>query len=206
MSQNPTDLLSERFKIYRQAQDRFRRATAAREAATVKVEELEAALRSAEHQDRVALGDALVDQSRPPQPEAAKARATLEEAKRELEALQYAEQRAGAALDRLPKENKAEWLQRASRTLGEARDAYKAAIVELARARDQLADEATLVSFLEYGVQTQPISAALRQRLSDGSIEHTTSPGSSKWCSTRPTPSRRKSSTRTGPCRSPSST
>ena len=48
MSQHPTDMLGDRFKVYRQAQDRHRRATAAREAATVKVEELEASLRSAE--------------------------------------------------------------------------------------------------------------------------------------------------------------
>jgi hypothetical protein len=54
--------------------------------------------------------------------------------------------------------------------LGQARGAYRAAVVELARARDQLADEATLVSYLEHGQQTQPIAAAIQQRLSDGSI------------------------------------
>ena len=83
MSQNPTDMCAARFKAYRQAQDRYRRASAAREAATVKVTELEAALRSAEHSDRVALGDALVDQSKPPKPEAEKAKAALDEARRE---------------------------------------------------------------------------------------------------------------------------
>jgi hypothetical protein len=102
MSQNPVDLLAARHRRYRAAQDRYRRASGAREAAQQKVAELEASLRGAEHRDRVALGDALIDQSRPPKPEAEKARTLLDDAKRELEALQYAEQRAAVALDRLP--------------------------------------------------------------------------------------------------------
>ena len=82
----------------------------------------------------------------------------------------YAEQRAITALDRLPKANKDDWLRRATSDLDKARDAYKAAVVELARAREQLGDEATLVSYLRYGQQTQPLAAALRQPLSDGSV------------------------------------
>ena len=146
MSVAPTDLLAERPKVYRQAQDRYRRATFAREAAQQRVSELERKLSGAEGRGRVALGDALVDQRRPPKPEADTARQLLEEAKREAEALAYAEQRAASALDRLPKQHREEWLRRASSDLGKARDAHRAAVVELARARDQLADEATLLT------------------------------------------------------------
>ena len=70
MSIAPTDLLAESHKSYRQAQDRYRRATLAREAAQQRVSELERKLSGAECRDRVALGDALVDQRRPPKPEA----------------------------------------------------------------------------------------------------------------------------------------
>jgi hypothetical protein len=65
-------------------------------------------------------------------------------------------ERAAGALDRLPREHKDEWLGTATRSLGKARSAYTAAINELAGARDQLGDDATLVSFLHnYGMFTQ---------------------------------------------------
>lgn len=53
-----------------------------------------------------------------------------------------------------------------------ARDAYTAAINELARARDQLSDEATLVSYLEHGGQyTQPLSGAIQRPGAHGAVE-----------------------------------
>jgi hypothetical protein len=164
VSVNPTDLLAERHRRYRQAQERYQQATVARETAQQRVAELESELAVAESRDRVALGDALVDGRRPPRPEADSIRSRLEAAKGEAEALAYAEQRAAGALGRLPVEHKREWLSAATRSLGKARDAYTAAIVELARARDQLSDEATLVGFLQFdGQYSQPLGGAIQR-------------------------------------------
>jgi multidrug efflux pump subunit AcrA (membrane-fusion protein) len=89
---NPTDLLAGRHKAYRQARDRYLRATAAREQAQQRVNELERELATTEARDRVDLGEALVDKRKPPAAQADAARATLQAAKRDMEALQYAEQ------------------------------------------------------------------------------------------------------------------
>jgi chromosome segregation ATPase len=172
VSVNPTDLLAQRHKAYRQAQERYHRATAAREAAQQRVSELESELASAEARDRISLGDALVDGHRPGKPEADSVRPRLEDAKREAEALAYAEQRAAGNLDRLPREHKDDWLQAATRSLGKARDAYTAAITELARARDQLSDEAVLVTFLRYdGQHAQPIGGAVEHVTQNGTVQ-----------------------------------
>jgi hypothetical protein len=172
LSVNPTDLLAQRHKGYRQAQGRYQRATAAREAAQQRVAELESELSVAEGRDRVALGDALVDGRRPSKPEADSVRPRLDEAKREAEALAFAEERAAGALGRLPREHKNEWLRAAARSLDKARAAYTDAIAELARARDQLSDEATLVSFLENdGQYTQPLTGAIQRPGAHGTVE-----------------------------------
>lgn len=172
MSVNPTDLLGQRHKTYRQAQERYQRATAAREAAQQRVSELESELAAAEGRDRVALGDALVDGHRAAKPEADSVRSRLEDAKREAEALSYAEQRAAGNLDRLPREHKDDWLSAATRSLGKAQDVYTAAITELARARDQLSDEAMLVSFLSYdGQHTDPIGGAIQHTTQNGTVQ-----------------------------------
>jgi hypothetical protein len=164
LSVNPTDLLSQRHKGYRQAQERYQRATAAREAAQQRVGELKSELAAAEARDRINLGDALVDGQRPSKPEADSVRVRLEEAKREAEALGYAEERAAGALGRLPREHRNEWLRAAARSLDKARAAYTDAIEQLARARDQLSDEATLVSFIEHdGQYVQAITGGIQR-------------------------------------------
>ena len=163
MSIAPTDLLTKRHKSYRQAQERYQRATAAREAAQQRVAEFESELARAEAHDRISLGDALVDGQRPARREADSVRPRFEESKREAEAIAYAEERAAGALDRLPREHKA-WLRAATRSLEKARERYTAAIGELAQARDQLADEATLLSFLQSdGQYVQAITAGVER-------------------------------------------
>ncbi len=169
MSQAPTDMLASRHKEYAKARERYQRATAARFEAQERVRALESELAKAESRDRIALGDALVDQRRRPASEAEQVRARLEEAKREAEALAYAQQRAATQLDQLPRQHRDEWLQQANSDLAKFRDAYQDAIRALADARDRLANQATLVSFLEYGQETQPIGAGLRSVASDGS-------------------------------------
>jgi hypothetical protein len=114
---NPTDLLAERHRSYRAGRDRYQRAVVTRERAQERVGELERDLAVAEARDRDALGEALVDDRNRPAAQADTARATLEVGKRDLEALQYAEQRAARKLDALPRENKEPWLERAERDL-----------------------------------------------------------------------------------------
>jgi hypothetical protein len=118
----------------------------------------------AEARDRDALGEALVDKRKPPAAQADVARAALQAAKRNVEALQYAEQRAASKLDALPRENKEAWLGRAERDLRNARDAFTAAVNGFAQARAQMVAEATLVSFLVNDGATfaQPIGDALQ--------------------------------------------
>jgi hypothetical protein len=172
MSVNPTDLLVQRHKGYRQAQERYQRATAAREAVQQHVAELEAELAGAEARDRISLGDDLVDGRRPSKPEADSIRPRLDEAKREAEALAHAEERAAGVLDRLPREHEDEWLRAATRSLDKARAAYTAAIGELDRARDQLSDEATLLSFLQNdGQYVQALTGAIQRPGANGSGE-----------------------------------
>jgi len=171
MSVNPTDLLAQRHKAYRQAQERYRRATAARETAQQRVSELESELAAAEARDPCGAWRCAVDGNRPGKPEADSVRHRLEDAKREAEALSYAEQRAAGNLDRLPREHKDDWLSAAVKSLNKARDAYTAAINELARARDQLSDEAVLVTFLRYdGQHTDPIGGAVEHVTQNGTV------------------------------------
>ena len=94
----------------------------------------------------------------------------LEDAKREAEALAYAEQRAAAALDELPGKHRAEWLREADADFAKARAGYEAAIRQLSDARDRLGDLAGLVHFLEHGQHGQPLSGAIQQPLSDGNV------------------------------------
>jgi multidrug efflux pump subunit AcrA (membrane-fusion protein) len=169
---NPTDLLAGRHKAYRQARDRYLRATAAREQAQQRVNELERELATTEARDRVDLGEALVDKRKPPAAQADAARATLQAAKRDMEALQYAEQRAARKLDTLPRENKEAWLGRAERDLRSTRDDYRDAIGQLDQAREQLVNEATLVSYLANdGIYSQPLIHALQRPGAHGTVE-----------------------------------
>ncbi len=159
----PTDLLLERHKSYRQAHERYLRASQARQSAQTRLQELEGELRAAEARDRVALGDALVDGCRPPTSEAEKLREALEEAKRQSEALSYAEQRCASELDKLPKQHKQDWVRRAEGDLATASGKYRKAISQLTEARDAVADLATLISYLTFeGVATQPIGDGVR--------------------------------------------
>jgi chromosome segregation ATPase len=169
---NPTDLLAERHRSYRAARARYLRATAEREKAQQRVSELERELAAAEARDRDALGEALVDGRKPPATQADDAHAALQAGKRDLEALQYAEQRAARKLDSLPRENKEAWLARAERDLRDAIAAYTDAIGRLAQTRDQLVNEATLVSYLvNDGTFVQPLSHALQRPGAHGTVE-----------------------------------
>ena len=84
---NPYELLAQRHREYAKAQDRHARAVAKQAAAQERVQALERELADAEDADRRTLGEALVDGKKPPVRKTEQARANLEQAKLEAEAL-----------------------------------------------------------------------------------------------------------------------
>jgi hypothetical protein len=75
---NPTELLAQRHRDYAKAQDRHTRALGRRGAAEERVQALERELADAEDEDRRTLGDALVDETKPPARKTERARTALE--------------------------------------------------------------------------------------------------------------------------------
>jgi hypothetical protein len=148
MNPNPQELLARRQRDYAKALDRHARAIEKQRAVEERVQALERELADAEDEDRRALGDALVDGTKPPARKAERARTALEKAKAEAVALQYAAERAGQTLDRMPVERKHDWLRRAQRDFEAARGDYEQRLSLLAEARERLAEEAAVVSFL----------------------------------------------------------
>ena len=163
----PQELLAERFKPYRQAEERYQRAAASHVGAQQRVVELESELAAAESRDRVTRGDALVDGRRPGRSEADNIRPRLEEAKRDAEDLAYAAERAAQTLDNLPRERKGEWLRSAQRDFETARSEYVQRLGQLAEARERLAREAALFSYL----RGSPIHLPSSLRVHASSVE-----------------------------------
>jgi hypothetical protein len=79
---------------------------------------------------------------------AEQARADLQQAKAEAEALTYACERAGQELDGMPAARRGDWLPQATRDFQAARGDYENRLALLIEAHDRLAQEAALVSFL----------------------------------------------------------
>jgi hypothetical protein len=148
---NVQQLLSLRHRDYAQAQERHTRALERRSAAEERVQALECELLEAQDQDRTALGESLVDGRRPPARKAERARAALEKAKAELEALQFAAERAGQVVDHLPLKNRGAWLRQGQSDFETARADYEQQLAQFTQARERLAEEAALVSFLVDG-------------------------------------------------------
>jgi hypothetical protein len=144
----PQELLARRHRDYAKAEERHSRALEARARVEQRVHELERELTDAEDEDRRVLGDALVDGTKPPTRKTERARSIFEKAKAELEAVQYAAERAGQTLDRMPVEHKRDWLREANRDFEAARSDYEQLLARLIEARERLAQEAQLLSFL----------------------------------------------------------
>jgi hypothetical protein len=145
---NVQQLLSLRHSDYRKAQERHARALEKHQAAVERVQQLEGELVAAEDEDRQQLGEALIDARKPPPRKAERARAALEKAKDEALALGYAAERAGQAVDRMPAEYRSDWLRQAERDFQDARGDYEQQLAQFVKARERLAQEAELVSFL----------------------------------------------------------
>ena len=148
--------------------DTYARSNA--QAAEERLQTLERELAEAEDEDRIALGDSLVDGRKPPASEAEKLRAALEKARAEQEALMYACERAGHELDRMPQERRTDWLPKAQRDFQAARAVYEQLLAQLTEARERLAEEAELVSFLIDG-QAAAVRMAPRLRVHARGVE-----------------------------------
>jgi hypothetical protein len=153
---NPTELLAQRQRDYAKAQDRHARALEHLHAAGERVQALERELAEAEDADRIALGDSLVDGRKPPASEAEKVQAALAKAQADYEALMYACERAASELDRMPQERRCDWLPRAQRDFQSARANYEQELDHLIAARQRLAQEAELLSFVAGGQIRMP--------------------------------------------------
>jgi hypothetical protein len=170
MTTTPQQLLAQRQRDYAKAQDRHVRAMEQRSAAEERVQALERELADAEDEDRRSLGDALVGGTKPPVRKTDRARTVLEKAKSELAALQYAAERAGQTLDRIPLERKGDWLPVARRDFERARADYEQRLGLLVEARERLAEEAAFLSFLIDG-QTASVQMANTLRVRVGDVE-----------------------------------
>jgi hypothetical protein len=166
----PTELLAQRQRDYRRAQERHQRALEKQRAASEHVQILERELADAEDEDRRPLGEALVDGTKPPARKTDRARAALEKAKDEAVALQYAAERAGQTLDRTPAVHKQDWLPRAPRDFQAARAEYEKLLDQLAEARVRLASEVALVALLGTG-QTSSIRMPNTLRVHAAGVE-----------------------------------
>jgi hypothetical protein len=145
---NVQELLGQRHRDYAKAQERHARALEKHQAAVERVQQLERELVAAEDEDRRALGEALVDGTKPPARKSKRAATALEKAKAEALALAYAAERAGQTLDHLPLEHKSKWLPEAQRDFEVARADYEQQLGLLAQARERLTEEAAVINFL----------------------------------------------------------
>jgi hypothetical protein len=147
----PTDLLAQRHRDYAKAVEWHQQAIAELHAAQERVQTLDRELADAEDADRQALGDALIDKTKPPARKADRARTRLTKAKTELEALQYAAERAGQTLDHMPAERRSDWLGQARTDFEHAGAAYVQALDRLVELREPLAEQAAVIGFLVDG-------------------------------------------------------
>lgn len=148
---NPYELLAQRHREYAKARDRHTRAIAKQAASQERVQALERELADAEDADRRTLGEALVDGKKPPAGKTEQARANLEQAKQEAEALAYACERAGQEFTDMPAARRGDWLPQAKHDFQAARGDYEKRLAGLIEAHERLAQEAALVDFLAPG-------------------------------------------------------
>jgi hypothetical protein len=164
---NPQDLLAQRQPDYAKACDRHNRAVQARAQAEQRMQELDRKLADAEDADRLSLGDALVDGKKPPARKTERVRTALAKAKEELAAVQYAIERTGMELDRMPAEHRHEWLRSAQHDFEVTRAGYEQQLAELVEGHERLAEEAALVNFLAGPESAIRLAAIVRVPVGD---------------------------------------
>ena len=162
---NPQDLARARFKPIRQALERIEKTEAAHAKSQAKLEQLRAAVGPAEHRDREALGQALVDGKPEPASEAEEIKSQLAQEERRAEALRLAVSAARERIPELVSANRGEWTRQGRRALATTQRRYSTAIDELEAARVALSDEASLGSWMASGSSVDAAADPLGGRL-----------------------------------------
>ena len=158
---NPVDLAEARFRPIRQARAHIQKAEAANDRSRARLQELSGQVGAVEHADRKALGAALVAGRAEPAAEAAKLKAEIAAEERRAEALELAVNDANSQIGRVVDVHRDAWRRQTVRELNRAARRYQAAIAELAAAREALANEATLIGWLDSGEMSEAATEAL---------------------------------------------
>lgn len=153
---NPTDLARERWKPYRQAQERVEKAAAQHAKAREDLAALEAQLPIAERDDELALGRALVDGKPEPAPAAVKVREEIAAQQRRANGLERVVQEAHSELVATLEENRQPWAREAAKEASKARTRYEAALTELEDARGNLSATVGLFHWASSGGVATP--------------------------------------------------
>jgi hypothetical protein len=148
---NPASLAAERFKVFRQAQERVEQASAAHAQAVAKLEELRAQEGPTKLADRQALGAALVDGQAEPESQTVKLQSEIASQERRVDALLAAIDTANAKLGETITQNKSNWHRDAIRQAAKAKLRYERAIEELDASRSALSDEVGLAEWVSSG-------------------------------------------------------
>lgn len=156
---NPTDLARERWKPYRQAQERVEKAAAQHGKAREDLAALEAQLPIAERDDELALGRALVDGKPEPAPAAVKVREEIAAQQRRANGLERVVQEAHSELVATLEENRQPWAREAAKEASKARTRYEAALTELEDARGNLSATVGLFHWASSGGVATPEAA-----------------------------------------------
>jgi hypothetical protein len=158
---NPEDVAAARYKEVRQAREQTAKTEAALEKATNRLEQLRSQLPRAEAGDRTALAEVLVDEKHEPASKAEGIRAEIERQEQRVEALRLAGGEARGQIPTLVSANRATWRRQAMRELDKAKNRYVLAITELEAAREELVDEATLITWIDRGEMGEAANPAL---------------------------------------------
>jgi chromosome segregation ATPase len=148
---NPTDLARERWKPYRQAQERVEKAAAQHAQTREDLAALEAKLRAAERDDELALGRALLDGKPEPASTADKVREEIADQHRRVKALERAHGEAQNELAATLEENRSAWSRDALRGTSKAKARHEAAIAELEASRKDLSSAVGLFHWASSG-------------------------------------------------------
>jgi chromosome segregation ATPase len=148
---NPTDLARERWKPYRQAQERVEKAAGQHAQAREDLAALEAQLPIAERDDSLALGLALLDGKSEPAPTAAKVREEIAAQQRRVKALEAAVQEAHNELAATIEAHKPPWFRDAMGETAKARTRYESALAELEASRANLSAAVGLFEWVSSG-------------------------------------------------------
>ena len=148
---NPTDLARERWKPFRQAQERIEKAAAHHARERERLAELEAQLTLAERDDELALGRALLDGKPEPASTADKVREEIADRQRRVKALERAHTEAHNELAATIEAHRQPWSRDAIRETAKAKNRYEAAVAELEDARENLSAVVGLFGWVSSG-------------------------------------------------------